>query len=67
MPSAEHEQQRRRVENGVLEWWFYIQSELASISEKLSEDNQQFVTRLGALRNGSAEHYMYEPQHTRLG
>ena len=62
LPSAEYESQRRRVDNGVLEWWFYFQAEINSLVEGFKKaNNTKLVDRLSFFRNNSAEHYRCVP------
>ena len=62
LPSAEYESQRRRVDNGVLEWWFYFQAEINSLVDGFKKaNNTKLVDRLSFFRNNSAEHYRCVP------
>ena len=56
LPSVEHEITRRRVSNGVLEMWFYVQSELLKLATS-SKKNQTMLNNLQSIYNMTAEHY----------
>ncbi|XP_033097158.1 alpha-(1,6)-fucosyltransferase-like isoform X2 [Anneissia japonica] len=38
-PSIQHEKLRRKIENGVTEFWFYVQSELKKIQERSTDQS----------------------------
>ena len=57
LPSAEYEIKRRRVGNGVLEMWFYVQSELIKLGAMYEDKDQEMVDRLQFVYNMTAEHY----------
>ena len=57
LPSAEYEIKRRRVSNGVLEMWFYVQSELIKLGAMYEDKDQEMVDRLQFVYNMTAEHY----------
>ena len=56
LPSVEHEIKRRRVSNGVLEMWFYVQSELTKLAA-ISKENHNIRNKLQSIYNLTAEHY----------
>ena len=57
LPSVEHEIKRRRVSNGVLEMWFYVQSELIKLGAMYEDKDEEMVDRLQFVYNMTAEHY----------
>lgn len=54
-PDLNHEMFRRKVENGVTEFWFYLRSELTKIKD-MHKDNQQTVMKIGQVLENGLDH-----------
>ena len=56
-PGLEHEKLRRRVENGVLEEWFYLQGQISQVKDAV-KDKTEVVVKLNNMLKNAADHHM---------
>ena len=57
-PDLNHEMFRRKVENGITEFWFYLRSELGKIKDS-HKDNQGTVMKIGQILENGLDHQQW--------
>ena len=55
-PDAEHEEARRKIQNGVVEFWYYINDQLSSIKQA-NQGNTQLVSHINDVMEDSLDHH----------